>query len=117
MPVPIVMAGTNLGEGYPVKIDDSCATFQLEWSNYVLYQVLNESYGMPADPSEIYQGKLARRYTASKLLQFTLDTTIARDDYPGKLLHYEVICETHVINVICVAPPLCLKCGSSPTLP
>jgi hypothetical protein len=114
--VPIVFAGTNLGESFPVKIDEACATFQLDWNNYVLYHVLNESYGVPADATEFYEGKLARKYTASKLLQFTLASTCATDEYPGKLLHYEIICEQHVINVICIAPPCCTKLGSSKPL-
>jgi hypothetical protein len=87
-------------------IDDYCAAFQLEWKNYVLCQVLNESFGMPALSTEIYEGKLARRYSISKLLQFALATTHATDEYPGKLLHLQSICEMHVIDVIVSSPAL-----------
>ncbi|HET6933092.1 MAG TPA: hypothetical protein VFI45_22395 [Candidatus Acidoferrum sp.] len=113
-PVPINIDGADLGEGFPVEIDDSCATFQIDWNNYVLYQVLNESFGMPADAGEIYQGKLARTYSVSRLLRFVIETTQATNEYPGRLLHYEVICEDHVVNVICVEPPQCLKSALSP---
>jgi hypothetical protein len=99
-----------------VEIDDSCATFQLDWNNYILYQVLNELFGVPADASEVYEGKRARTYSTSKLLQFVMGTTHATNEYPGRLLHYEVICEDHVVNVICVQPPLCLKSGPSPLI-
>jgi hypothetical protein len=112
--VPIRFAGTSLGEGFPTEIDDSCAIFMLEWKNYVLYQVLNESFGQPALISEVFEGKFARKYSVSKLLQFVSDTTLATDEYPGKLLHFSIICEQHVIDVICVAPPRCLKLGPRP---
>ena len=115
-PVPIRVGGTDMGEGFPVEIDDSSATFQLDWNSYVLYQVLNESFGMAADPSEVYEGKVARRYTKSKLLQFVMATTHATNEYPGKLLHYELICGDHVVNVICVELPQCLKFGPSPRI-
>jgi hypothetical protein len=115
-PVPIRVGGADLGEGFPVEIDDTCATFQLDWNNYVLYQVLNESFGMPADASEVYEGKIARTYSSSKLLQFVMATTHATNEYPSRLLHYEVICADHVVNVICAEPPLCIKSGASPRI-
>ena len=111
-----MVGGANLGEGFPVELDDSCVTFQLDWNNYVLYQMLNESFGKPADASEIYEGKLARTYSTSKLLQFVMGTTNATNEYPGKLSHYEVICVDHIVNVVCVEAPLCLKSGPSPRL-
>jgi hypothetical protein len=116
LPVPVRVDGADLGEGFPVEIDDSCDTFQIDWNNYVLYQVLNESFGMPADASEVYEGRLARTYSTSKLLQFAMGNTHATNEYPGELLHYEVICEDHVVNVVCVEAPLCLKSGPSPRI-
>jgi hypothetical protein len=115
-PVPVRVGGADLGEGFPVEIDDSCATFQIDWHNYVLYQVLNESFGMPANASEVYEGKIARTYSTSKLLQFVMATTHATNEYPGRLLHYELICEDHVVNVICFDAPHCLKSGPSPRI-
>jgi hypothetical protein len=115
-PVPISVGGADLAEGFPVQIDDTCATFQIDWNNYVLYQVLNESLGMPADVSEVYEGKLARTYSTSKLLQFVMGATHATSEYPGRLLHYEVICEDHVVNVVCFDAPHCLKSGPSPRI-
>jgi hypothetical protein len=114
--VPIRFTGKDFGEGFPTVIDDSCATFRLEWKNYVLYQVLNESLGMPALSTKTYEGKLARKYSFSKLLQFVSETTCATDEYPGKLLHLQIICEMHVIDVISVESPLCLKSGPTSKL-
>jgi hypothetical protein len=107
------VAGVDFGEGFPVEIDDSCATFVLEWNDYVLYQVLNDMFGKPSHSSEVYEGKLARKYSASKLLQFVLETTHASDEYPGKLIHFGIICEHNIIDVICVTPPLCWRSGPS----
>jgi hypothetical protein len=116
LPVPVRVAGVDLGEGFPVEIDDSCATYQLEWTKYVLYQVLNEVFATVPEANEIYEGKLARTYTSSKLLQYVLGGTDATNEYPGKLLHYEVICTDHVVNVICAEPPLCFKSGPPPRI-
>ena len=94
-----------------MEIDDSCATYQLDWTHYVLYQVFNETFATVPDENEVYEGKLARRYTSSRLLQLVLGKTHATNENPGRLIHYEVICEDHVVNVICAEPPLCLKSG------
>lgn len=74
------------------------------------------AFGMPALLTEVYEGKLARRHSISKLLQLVLETTHATDEYPGKLLHLQIICEMHVIDVISVESPLCFKSGPTSKL-
>jgi hypothetical protein len=88
-PVPVRVAGVDFGRGFPVEIHNSCAAYQLHWASYVLYQVLNETFVTAADASEIYERKLARRYTTSKLLQSLLGSTHAANENPGKPLALE----------------------------
>jgi hypothetical protein len=38
-------------------------------------------------------------------LEFTKRTTYASDDYPGILMHFEIACLNHIVDVVCTAPP------------
>lgn len=91
----------------PIESDQTCRVFELlfDRSHMVSYTVLNESYGVyPKDP-EKFVGKLFRRFVWSHLLEFTKQTTIASDLYPGPLEHYQIACLNHVVDVITTAPP------------
>lgn len=73
----------------PIETDSSCRVFELlfDRSQMVSYTVSNESYGVyPKDPEQ-FVGKLFRRFSWSHLLEFTKQTTIASDFYPGPLEH------------------------------
>ena len=56
---------------------------------------------------------LFRVFSWSHLLEFTKRTTNTSDEYPGVLLHYQIACLNHVIDVICTAPPaISIRSGS-----
>lgn len=100
------LAFLKLG-GSPIETDDTCRAFHLlfDRNNMVSYTVLNESYGKYPEPPEVFEGKLFRVFSRSHLLDFTERTTYASGGHPGVLMHFEVACLNHVIDVICTAPP------------
>lgn len=109
--IPIEVAGNSLGEGFPVKVTSASVRFELVWQSYVLYQVTNESYGAKATDqptSAECEGAIAI-YTSSRLLSQVAKTTNASDDYPGKLVHCQLICSDHIIDVVSIERPACRR--------
>jgi hypothetical protein len=93
--------------GRPIEEDATCRQFEVffEQNSMVSYTVLNESYGKYPEAAEEFVGKLFRVFSKSHLLDFTKKATIACDEYPGPLHHYEIACLNHVIDVITTKPP------------
>ncbi len=112
--VALEVAGQSLGEGFPVEIDDTCSTFELSWNFYVRYQVTNESFACGESAGEERVGTKARLHEKSGLLEYVLNSTNASHEYPGKLLHFEIVCADHVIDVISTTFPNCRR--TSPKL-
>jgi len=113
--VPIEVAGQALGNGFPVKIDANSVTYVLKWNSYVLYQIINESFARQEDPKSAISGKSASVYRLSNLLDYVSRSSNASDEYPGRLLHFRIICADHVIDVISTDRPECMRIG--PKLP
>ena len=93
--------------GRPIEEDETCRLFQLlfDRNHMISYTVLNESYGKYPEPPEAFTGKLFRIFSHSHLLGFTERTTYASGGYPAALMHFQIACLNHVIDVICTAPP------------
>jgi hypothetical protein len=91
----------------PIEPDDTSMRFELIFDSrhMVSYLVLNELYGTYPAPPEEFTGRLFRTFTKSHLLDFTRRTTNASDAWPGKLLHYQIACLNHVVDVVVTAPP------------
>jgi hypothetical protein len=84
-------------------------SFDIYFSEILCYLVTNETYGKyPSDP-EIFTGKLFRKFSWSHLLELAKKTTYASDHHPGPgpLMHFEVIGQDDVVDVIaCVEPEI-----------
>lgn len=93
--------------GKPIEKDPTCRVFELlfDRSQIISYLVLNDLYGVYPKNPEQFAGKLFRRFVWSHLLEFTKQTTIASDFYPGPLEHYQIVCLNHVVDVIATGPP------------
>jgi hypothetical protein len=113
---PIASADANDPLGFlrigarPIQEDKSCRVFQVVFdrNHLISYTVLNESYGKYPEPPEAFTGKLFRVFSQSHLLDFTERTTYASAGHPAPLMHFEIACLNHVIDVICTAPPTIL---------
>lgn len=100
------LVGLMMG-GSPIERDDTCRVFGLVFDrdHMISYTVLNESYGLYPQPPEVFTGKLFRIFSHSQLLEFTQKTTCASNRYPGPLMHFQIACLNHVIDVVTIAPP------------
>ncbi len=100
------LARLRLG-GRPIEEDETCRTFRLifDRNHMISYTVTNESYGKYLELPELFTGKLFRVFSHSNLLEFTERTTHASGGYPRALMHFQIACLNHVIDVICTSPP------------
>ncbi len=76
----------------------------IHWESYVAYAVRNESFALEKSVPKV-ENMLVER-DASAFRDFVRHATWATDDHPGKLRHFEVICEHHVIDVISTDAPV-----------
>ncbi len=104
--------------GRPIEEDETCHLFQLlfDRNHMISYTVLNESYGKYPESPEEFTGKLFRIFSHSHLLEFIERTTYASGGHPRGLMHFEIACLNHVIDVICTAPPK-IAIGKPKTVP
>jgi hypothetical protein len=110
--VPIKVAGQSMGEGFPIRIEPDSAKFELVWGEYILYQMVNECYGgSPEDSKDGVVNNLVRVYESSNLLRYVKSSTNTCDEYPGRAVYYEIVCEQHVVDVISHVRPRCLRIG------
>ena len=98
--VPVEIASQSFGDGLPVETNPNCARYELTWDSYVLYQVLNEMYSTAEVSARGTVTRLARVYKASSLLDYISRSGNASDTWPGGLLHFQIVCADHVIDVI-----------------
>jgi hypothetical protein len=90
--------------GTRIEVTEESQTFELIWSRYVVYSVLNESFAS-VDDEERYEGNRFRVYVKSRFIDYVMLASFACADYPGPTQHYAVVCENHVVNVISVVQP------------
>jgi hypothetical protein len=109
--VPIQVAGQLLGEGYPARIDANAVRYELTWNSYVLYEIVNESFGRQETSEDGILASSASVYKSSSLLDYVFRSTNASDEYPGKLVHFRIVCANHIIDVISTDRPVCRKIG------
>ena len=108
-PVTVDVAGQSLGEAYRVEIDDSCATFELKWDVYVRYQITNESFGLQL-PENRGKGHAAC-HQESDFLEYLSRSSIASNEYPGTLYHFQFLCSDHIVDIVSTSHPHVEKIG------
>jgi hypothetical protein len=95
----VKFGGAEIANCHPVKPTVSSRLFEITWDNYVAYSVTNESYST-RNESEEFSGRFARIYSKSHFLDYISRATLADKEYPGPLLHIELVCECHIIDVV-----------------
>ena len=103
--VPEVEEGSDGMIGRPIVADARSAAYQVLFPDYVAYAVVNESFDRPSESDEAFTGRLVRRYTRSRFLDFIAAGTSASASYPGRFTHYEFCCLNHLVSVAAVSPP------------
>ncbi|MBA0280961.1 hypothetical protein D7Y44_10145 [Stenotrophomonas maltophilia] len=112
-PRPVDLGNGRSIEGVrAIEITSHSQRFKLVWNAYISYAVHNESY-QSWDDSEAWSGNLFRRYSRSKFLDYLERATFADTRYPGPFMHYQVICQDHVIDIAALQPPRARLLGPS----
>lgn len=90
-----------------IEATAECATYEICFTNYVTYSVLNESYTcLNTEVGEQTEGgPIAFVCSESSLLQRTRDRTSASNDWPGPLTHYCLWTSDHVVDVVTDTEP------------
>ena len=82
----------------PIESIDSCLAFRLYWKRYTAFLVTEECVaGGGQFTEEVYEGHLLRIYSKSHFLDH-----LARDTggHTAPLIHYKMISENHVVDVV-----------------
>ena len=99
-----------------IDVEEDSRTFVLTWSSYVSYAVRNESYALETPRDSIVSGRYLRLFQTSAFLDYVALTTFADEDYPGPLMHVEVACLNHIVDVVSVQPPTIRVSSGRPLL-
>jgi len=99
-----------------IDVEEDSLTFVLTWESYVSYVVHNESYALHTPRDRIISGRYLRLFKTSAFLDYLSASTFASEDYPGPLMHVEVACLNHIIDVASVQPPTIQITGGRPLL-
>ena len=102
-PKSITLGGVAIPDCTSIEATDRSRIFELVWTHYVGYAVLNESYAYVND-DELYVGRRFRVYSKSPFLDYMAQATFACDEHPGPTRHYCVVCEDHIVEVLAVDP-------------
>jgi hypothetical protein len=103
-PESITVGGVTISNCTRIEPTDRSRIFELVWTHYVGYAVLNESYASVNDVEQ-YEGSRFRVYSKSCFLDYMSRATFACDEHPGPTRHYCIACEDHIVEVLSVDPP------------
>lgn len=82
-----------------------CRIFDVRWSSYIAYSVINESYASGEPETSVGTGKLFREYSRSEYLHYMRNASWACDDHPGPYKHWAAYCLNHVVDVASPSEP------------
>ncbi|MEK6318967.1 MAG: hypothetical protein V4807_31520 [Burkholderia gladioli] len=82
-----------------------CRIFDIRWSSYIAYSVVNESYASGEPETSDGSGKLFREYVRSEYLNYMRKASWACDDHPGPYRHWAAYCLNHVVDVASPSEP------------
>lgn len=84
-----------------VRTTASCHTFELTWSRYVAYLVTEEGVASGNSSDEVFTGNLFRVYEKSKFLDYLSATCNPIES----VMHFRLVCQNHVIDVVSYHAP------------
>ena len=93
-----------LNSSRSIEVTESSCIYEIRFESYIIYSVIDESF-TSADPTDIYEGNLARVYLKSAFLEYVSKSTFATEEYPGPFKHYGFCCLDHIIDVASEEPP------------
>lgn len=94
----------ELADLHEIRSNPECHLYEFVWDCYVIYSILNESFGVLED-SAVFSGHLLRVFSKSNFLRYAALATLATDEYPGTLLHIGLLAQNHLVDVISTVEP------------
>ncbi|CAB3638639.1 hypothetical protein LMG24238_00074 [Paraburkholderia sediminicola] len=82
-----------------------CRIFDIRWSSYIAYSVVNESYASGEPETSDGSGKLFKEYMRSEYLNYMRKASWACDDHPGPYRHWAAYCLNQVVDVASPSEP------------
>jgi hypothetical protein len=80
--------------------------FEISWSNYIAYSVVNESFSNGEPKSSKGVGKGLVEYSESQYLEYLSNATFATADFPGPYRHWAIYCLDHTIDIASQVEPV-----------
>ncbi len=108
---PIHVGGAVLSGGTRIDVTEESRVFELVWSKYVAYAVLNESY-VEWNDEEQWEGNGFRVYSKSHFIDYVSRASFACAEYPGPTQHHAVVCSDHIVDVVSIDMPKVEQIGS-----
>ncbi|WP_155887903.1 hypothetical protein [Cupriavidus sp. WS] len=102
---PLKPLKEHLGNAKTIEHCAGCRIFEITWTSYVGYSVLNESFALPEPETSIRIGHLFVEYTSSTYLDYLKQASWACADYPGPYRHWAALCLNHIVDVASVDEP------------
>ena len=99
----------NLGPAYPIHVDETCQQFIVNFSPYICFNIVNESYASVCKETDVYTRQKIRIYERSSFLDYVKADSWASPQHPGEYKHYQFITNNHIINVASVLEPEIIK--------
>lgn len=93
----------------PIISDEKCKRYKIIFKDYLIFTVTNESFDI-GDENENFEGKLFRKYTRSKFLEYIQHAVnieyaeILMDE--GKYNHFCICCLNQIIDVASANEPI-----------
>jgi hypothetical protein len=89
--------------------------FEIYWSSYIGYSVVNESFSNGEPKTSKGVGKGFVEYSESQYLEYLSRATFATADYPGPYRHWAIYCLDHTIDIASQAEPVVREVMTSDT--
>lgn len=83
-----------------------CRKFELLWTSYISYSVVNESYSNGEPKPANTKVRLFAEYERSNYLEYLLKATFATEEYPGPYRHWAILCQNHTIDIASQVHPI-----------
>lgn len=88
-----------------ITSNSSHRRFVLYFDVYVVFHILNESYGKESPKTDQWEGNRARKYSKSSLLDYIEHTSIVSAVWDESLFHHGIYCLNHLIEIVSLQAP------------
>lgn len=103
--------GVDFGNLKRIEISNNSKEIKILFKDVLAFQRFDESF-LIGHENESFEGKYFRTYSKSNYLDFLLKQTSLEVWVKSKAVHYSIVCENDVIDIISEAPPVVVQVDS-----